>query len=198
MKKNILVITFCMIAIPMSTALYSIGSNDSKEYASKGTIEIGGSINMSYASYRSVSNDTGYIDAQANIFPYFTYFLVDNFHIGGGPGLSLSYWAYEYGTPSVRRTFMLAPGLTFGYTVPITHSLFFDITLTSGFSYTVASNFFNEGFNDKIVLALAPGVKWNVGRGLIACGLSVGYAKNGPTGYDRVQIGLSTAFSVYF
>jgi len=184
-------------ALPVIASLFLFCSGSllyaEPEYATRGTIELSGSISMSYTEEvdsRKFSLSTG---------PGIHYFPVDSFHIGVKPlwdyDLVYSRDVKDYNTGA-----NFTPVVQAGYVIGISRNLFFDIAPEIGYSFVYPYSSEGDVNYRYMHYGLLTGLKVQSGSALINVFIQQTIrdhiSDDGPDGYYRVMLGLG--FSVFF
>lgn len=187
-KTAALMIFVNVILLCSGTALYA-----ESVYGTKGTIELSGSISMSYTEEvdsRKFSLSTG---------PGIHYFPVDSFHIGIKP-----LWDYDLVYSKDVKDYNtganFTPVVQAGYVIGLSQNLFFDIAPEIGYSFVYPYSSEGDVNFRYMHYGLLTGLKVVSNNAIINVFIQQTIrdhiSDEGPDGYYRVMLGLG--FSVFF
>ena len=190
MKHTLYHCTIFTLAIIMCIASMSL-AQEGKKFATKGSIELGGSI--SFQSLTPVSNgNTGDATTIFSVAPYIGYFVTDGFEIGLNP---LGFTSISYTGGSVKEVMIFAaPSYNFkteGIIYPFIEALLGYTSFSNGSS----ESGFSWGGRGGVKIAVTD-------KGLLNFGIQYVQITLNPSGstnrYGTNQLTISAGFTVWF
>jgi hypothetical protein len=197
MKNNyvrLLSIVLVAILVGQVVVFTRVYAQESKAFADKNTVELGGNISYQYESFIAQGSVTGNLNT-LSFLPYIGYFVADNIEIGLNPVNITSMWI-SHSTTTMYSIF-LAPSYNFkteGNIYPFVEA---QLGYTSVIASYSSSNLtgFSWGGRTGIKIAL-------VGHGLINLGLQYQHITQNPSystnRYGENNIMFSAGFTLWY
>ena len=194
MKKNFYIIFLILMIFTFKTS----NAEEKTSFATKGIIELGGSIDAYKRTYQN--NDSTY---ELEFDPEMNYYIYNNVHIGFVPSII---YEYNYSKDlSDSKLIYFGPQVLIGYTFKFAETLFFD--LSPFYRYTIGKWYINNNnYKDvksrQIFYGINLSLKYVVGNVLINTTLSHGYFKYHDNNNYKIEnivitslrVGISTYF----